>query len=375
MKFNAAGSVGLFLSTLPSISALDLLPSHAPPEILAIAPNVTIMTPRVRNSGLEKQISFQLGSILGRQVVASTEINVARAEAAARAVIDGKLGCCPVGDTCTGPPTCQDSSSSLCPDQTFCCPTGYECYHDSAGNPNCRGPGPAKTKTNVAAIAGGAAGGVVTVVVLVLVIVFWRRRTTIKTSTTNTQPDYPSVPSNTDQHGVPPAPSSGEPFFRPMVQRQNLGVPYFNSTPAPGSPVLTAPSESNSTTDPHNGSYYSGLSEPQQSAMNAPTMHMPVPRYDPSHPRPLPMTVEHIQQPQTPIARPWSGFTRRSGVSQVPYAESSDSQPSGWTAPTGNEWPQARNASPLYASRYSPGSGTRRLPPEPPLRSPPLPEV
>ncbi|KAG9081220.1 hypothetical protein FRC06_005712, partial [Ceratobasidium sp. 370] len=184
--------------------------------------------------------------------------------------------------------------------------------------------------------------------------------------------------------GIPPTPSSGDHFLRPMVQRQDFGVPHFNGAPAPGSLAPTTPSDFGSDTGLHDGSHYSGLPEPQENAASGPTMDMPTPRYNSSHPRPLPMTVEHVQQAQTPIARP-------PRVNLVPYAENDNSRPGGWTAPTGNEWespPQVRNASPLHASQPGSSVGVRRLPPihqssshvanlplGSPSRSPPLPEI
>ncbi|KAG8746984.1 hypothetical protein FRC10_002783 [Ceratobasidium sp. 414] len=60
MRSSVAGALALFLGAL-SISALDLPPNHAPPEMLVIPPNVTVMTPRVRNSAFENQI-FDFGS-------------------------------------------------------------------------------------------------------------------------------------------------------------------------------------------------------------------------------------------------------------------------------------------------------------------------
>ncbi|KAG9076321.1 hypothetical protein FRC06_009570 [Ceratobasidium sp. 370] len=243
-----------------------------------------------------------------------------------------------------------------------------------------------ENKPKVGIIAGGAAAGVVVVVILVIAIVTWYHRVTARTSTTGAQPEYPSVPSGTDQHGgVPPTPSSGDvPSLRPMVQRQNFGVPRFNGAPAPGSLAPTAPSDFGSDTGPYNASYNSGLPEPQQNAASGPTMDMPTPRYNLSPPRPLPMTVERIQQPQAPIVRPWSGFAQPSGANSVPYAENNNSQPSGWTAPADNEQeslPQARNSPQSGSSArrlpsiYQPSSQVAHSPLGSPPGSPPLPEL
>ncbi|KAG9089519.1 hypothetical protein FRC06_001508 [Ceratobasidium sp. 370] len=414
MKFTVAELLSLFLSVLAPISALDLLPNHAPPEILAVPPNVTIMTPRVRNSGLEKQISdfgiladvlpgtasvptilaaavpegaVWLASGVMTRVVVQRGSNVARAEAAARAA------------------------------------TGYECYRDSAGDPKCRDPDPlqepdsstriiviqttqvitqiyqvtqtplptqtqlqtresqasgssssrttscatathtgatrnSETKANVAAIAGGAAAGVVSVVLLILATIIWHRQKA-KIAATRAKHAYPSVPPNADQHGaIPLTPGSSASFLRPTDQHQNLSVPHFNGVPAHGSPVPAAPS------GPYNASHYSVLPEPQLNAMNGPAMPAPVPRCDSSRPHPLPMTIEHIKHPQTPIARPGSGHTRPSSANPVPYAEHNISQSSGWTTPADNEWespPQAMNGSPPHANQPSADAGARRL--------------
>ncbi|KAG9084186.1 hypothetical protein FS749_005419 [Ceratobasidium sp. UAMH 11750] len=207
MRSSVAGALALFLSAR-SISALDVPPNHAPPEMLVIPPNVTIMTPRTRNSAFENQIIdfgsaqngfSELRHILQRQACSTgygscpndpgiccpiggrccgnskccgagrwcygggcclnTQNGCDDQGCCAKSaqcckggsccesgkscvIINGKLGCCPIGQTCTGPPTCQDSSYSLCPDEKFCCPTGYQCYRDAAGNPLCRNPNP-----------------------------------------------------------------------------------------------------------------------------------------------------------------------------------------------------------------------------------------
>ncbi|KAG9099854.1 hypothetical protein FRC06_004771, partial [Ceratobasidium sp. 370] len=527
MRSSIAGTLGLFLSALSSISALDLLPNHARPEMLVIPPNVTIMTPRTRNSAFEQQI-FDFGSaqsgfselrhILERQSMLPSGRALlwgedgcddqgccAKGQQCCKGgscckggnncvIINGQPGCCPIGQTCTPPPVCQDAGYSLCPDEKFCCPTGYQCYRDAAGNAKCRNPNappstsseppepsttyvpppppdtseaetstyvppppppdtqtivipttrtqvvtqtyqvtqtsqPAQTpqptfqpgsssssratssartsqavqtgavigsntKTNVGAIAGGVVAGVVAIVVLVLVIIFWRRHQRAgETPAAGPQPNYPPVPPNTNQHNpsglVPPTPNSGDPFLTPMGQHQNLGVSYFNGAPVPGS----LPSGSNSGTGPYNISPYSGLPEPQQNEMSGSAL--PMPRYDLTHPHPLPMTVVHSQQPQPqmPSARPWSGYVQPPGVNPAPYADSNNSQPSGWAAPTNNGWasppPQGGNVSPPHADQssasvgvarppstvYQPSSHLAYSPPASPPGSPPVPDV
>ncbi|KAG8712615.1 hypothetical protein FRC08_014298 [Ceratobasidium sp. 394] len=431
MRFNLAGALALFLSVLP-ISALDVPPNHAPPEMLVVPPNVTIMTPRTRNSAFENQIIdfgsaqngfSELRHILGRQGACSTGYGscpndpgyccpiggkccgnskccrsgylcygggccltsqdgcdnqgcCAQGAQCCKGgtccesgnncvIINGKIGCCPIGETCADPPTCQGRGYSSCPGEGFCCPTGHQCYRDAIGNANCRDPNPPPppppdTKTNVGAIAGGVVAGVTAVVALVLAFIFWRRGQAKEAPATNVQP--PPAPPNTvppnpspfnPTGAVPPTPNSGDPFLTPMGQHQNLGVSYFNGAPAPANP----PSGSNSGVGPYNASHYSGLPEPQQSKTSGSTVPMPMPRYDSTHPHPLPMTIVHTgqqPQPQTPNARPWSGYTQSSG----PYAENNNSQSSGW-APANNGWasppPQtlAGSASPPYADQQS----------------------
>ncbi|KAG9085732.1 hypothetical protein FS749_004143 [Ceratobasidium sp. UAMH 11750] len=482
MRFNVAGALALFLSVL-SISALDVPPDHAPPEMLVVPPNVTIMTPRTGNSVFEKRIfdfrSAQSGfsglrHILERQewcptgfgvcpnnpnfccplgwrccgmccdpaqeycygegCCLHTEIGCGGQACCAKGdecceggsccasgnycvIINGKMGCCPIGQTCTPPPTCQDAGYSLCPDEKFCCPTGYQCYRDTAGNAKCRDPNPppppppdtrttqtyqvtsqavqtgaflgSETQTNVGAIAGGVVAGVIAVVVLVLALVFWRRRQAKEAPATNVQPPLaPPNPSPFNPAGaIPSTPNSGDPFLTPMGQHQNLGVSYFNGAPAPTNP----PSGSNSGTGPYNASHYSGLPEPQQNKTNGSAVPMPMPRYDSTHPQPLPMTIVHSQQPQpqTPNARPWSGYTQ----SSEPYAENNNSQSSGWRAPANNEWtsppPQtlAGSAGSPYAEQSGasagsppstvnqPSSHLAQSPPGSPPGSLPLPDI
>ncbi|KAG9084618.1 hypothetical protein FS749_005091 [Ceratobasidium sp. UAMH 11750] len=410
MIFNVAGALALFLSVL-SISALDVPPNHAPPEMLVIPPNVTIMTPRTGNTAFEKQIfdfrSAQSGfselrHILQRQGACSTgwevlwelEMLSIRILVLWRRVLFDQSGWMrQPGLLRTGSTMLQGRdllrergvAQSVKPAQILllvkvvvirraqakvsaAVPTGHQCYRDAVGNANCRGPNPPPppppdTKTNVGAIAGGVVAGVTAVVVLVLAFIFWRRRQAKEAPATNVQPPPAppnTVPPNTSPFNptgaVPPTSNSGDPFLTPMGQHQNLGVSYFNGAPAPTNP----PSGSNSGTGPYNASHYSGLPEPQQSKPGGSTMPMSMPRYDSTHPHPLPMTIVHSQQPQpqTPNARPWSGYTQSSG----PYAENNNSQSSGWT-PANNGWASppsqtlAGSASPPYAEQSGADAG------------------
>ncbi|KAG8746982.1 hypothetical protein FRC10_002781 [Ceratobasidium sp. 414] len=385
------------------------------------------------------------------RVVAERTSNVARAEAAASTV--GNWGVARSVKPVLVPPLARIPVTRYAQTKhSAVVTTGYICYRDAAGNAKCRDPNPpepdttsttivvqttevvtqtyqvtqtqvltrtfqassssasratssatatqtgttlaSEIKTNVGEIAGGAAAGVVAIVVLILAIVLWYRQKAIKASTAGAQPDYPAVPPNANQYNpaagaVPPTPNSGDPFLPPMNQHQNLSVSRFN--PTPGSPAMTAPSI-NSGTGPYSASHYSGLPEPQQNAMSRSAAPTPIPQHDPGRPRPLPMTVEHSQLPQTPSTRQWSGYAQPSGANLVPYAESNNSQPSGSMDLTNNGWgspPQARNASPLHTGRPGSSAGAAGSPSATyqyspymahsplgsPPRSPPLPEV
>ncbi|KAG8705227.1 hypothetical protein FRC09_003088 [Ceratobasidium sp. 395] len=217
------------------------------------------------------------------------------------------------------------------------------------------------TKTSTGAIAGGVAAGVVAIVVLVIILIVWRRRKGNETSTAGASPAV----HNAEHHepgAIPPTPGSGNPFLTPMGQNQNFGVSYFNGVPPPSSPAITAPSGSNSGIGPYNASQYSGLPEPQQNSMGGTGVVMPQPRYDSTHPHPLPMTIVHSQRPQSSdvgnVARPWSAYTPSPGINAAPYAESNNSQPSAWAAQTNNSTsppPQTGYANPPYADYSGPG--------------------
>lgn len=52
--------------------------------------------------------------------------------------VDGQKGCCPNGKICTsGGGGCPTAGYVPCAGDDFCCPAGYECYRDSANNPQC----------------------------------------------------------------------------------------------------------------------------------------------------------------------------------------------------------------------------------------------
>ncbi|KAG9121735.1 hypothetical protein FRC07_002188, partial [Ceratobasidium sp. 392] len=250
------------------------------------------------------------------------------------------------------------------------------------------------TKANTGAIVGGVVAGVVAIVLLVIIIIVLRRRSKSETPSTGAQSAYPPVPPKPSQYNeagmAPPTPGSGNPFLTPMAQNQNLGASYFGGVAAPGSPVTTTPSGSNSGTGPYNAPHYSGLPEPQQNAIGGFGTAMPTPRYDSSHPHPLPMTIVHSQQPQNSsggsVSRPWSGYVPPPTANSAPYAESNNSQPSAWAVPTNNSTsppPQMGYANPPYADQsgsrpgrpastvYQPSSHVAYSPPG----SPPLPEV
>ncbi|QRV93881.1 transmembrane protein [Ceratobasidium sp. AG-Ba] len=509
---------GVLVASLSLVSAVELLPNHATPELLVVPPNVTLMTPRSGNSGFEQQM-FDFGSaqsgftelrhVLGRQSQCPNGFGTCsnqngccpiggeccgggkccgsgrwcygpkccllsengcddlgccgKSQQCCKGgsccpggnncvIINGKLGCCPIGQTCTGPPACQDAGYSPCPGENFCCPTGYQCYRDSSNAPMCRNPDPptptptptpsptstyvppppdptseastyvpppeittriiqttqtqvvtqtvqvssstpravtstrlstssqpiqtnaaigASTKSNVGAIAGGVAAGVVAIVAIIIIVIVVLRRNKKQQETPSPQPVLPVVPppvqyNESTSGGIPHTPGSGDPFLTPMAQHQNLGVSYFGGAPPPGSPGPTV--ETGSGSGPYNASQYSGLPEPQQNEMSA--MTMPQPRYDSTHPRPLPMTIIHSQRPESSDGgnanRPWSGYVppaaAAAAAAAAPYAGSNNSQPSAWTAPTNNSGlaspPPQAPAQPAYTSPpYTDGPG------------------
>ncbi|KAK0385208.1 hypothetical protein NLU13_7685 [Sarocladium strictum] len=65
-------------------------------------------------------------------------------------------GCCPVGETCTGPPTCEDGDEKIC--GTFCIPEGADCC-DSTEGTFCDSPGTCTSSgCSVGSLRGGSGG-------------------------------------------------------------------------------------------------------------------------------------------------------------------------------------------------------------------------
>ncbi|EUC58697.1 transmembrane protein, putative [Rhizoctonia solani AG-3 Rhs1AP] len=310
--------------------------------------------------------------------------------------INGKVGCCPIGQTCTSEPECSRTGYSPCANESFCCPTGFMCARDLANEPLCvdpnaqtttsippphfstrpavssiathvqttktaqtpqaTGPGAifaqAKSSANAGAIAGGTVAGVVALALLAVVFIIWRRKQLNGAANSeipiNGTASSPSSKDAYSPNGVPPTPGTVDPFLTPMTQHPNPGVSYF-ATPL-----------DNPTSDTGSSPQYTGLPEPQYGddtgvAVGTPTM--PGSRHDLHHPHPLPMSVTPLRKSTADSgpARVWSGFISNpstpSGQNAV-HSGGNTPTPSGWSNPEGTNTNSAYSGTPSASNAY-----------------------